>query len=160
MFERIALGFDGSTHSRRASRFAVALAEKFRSQLTILVGRSGDTNPELDDLVPVTESGKSRAVLLEEIRAAATTVGARSVQVISLDEDVLDSMVAWLEAHPQDLMIVGSRGQSRGRRLLMGSVSSGLVARAPCPVLVVRGAVRLPSVGHPGLESVSTPAAR
>ncbi|MGD0250951.1 MAG: universal stress protein [Thermoplasmata archaeon] len=34
--------------------------------------------------------------------------------------------------------MVGSRGLSTARRILLGSVSTALVNHAPCPVLVVR----------------------
>jgi nucleotide-binding universal stress UspA family protein len=37
------------------------------------------------------------------------------------------------------LIVVGSHGWGAARRLLSGSVSTGLVHSAPCPVLVVRG---------------------
>jgi nucleotide-binding universal stress UspA family protein len=36
------------------------------------------------------------------------------------------------------LIVVGSHGWGAARRLLSGSVSTGLVHQAPCPVLVVR----------------------
>jgi len=37
-----------------------------------------------------------------------------------------------------DLIVIGTRGLSGFKRLLIGSVSSGVVAHAHCPVLVVR----------------------
>ena len=39
-----------------------------------------------------------------------------------------------------DLVVVGSRGLGTIKRLVVGSVSEGVVSLAPCPVLVVRGA--------------------
>ena len=41
--------------------------------------------------------------------------------------------------HDAQLIVVGSHGWGAARRLLSGSVSTGLVHSAPCPVLVVRG---------------------
>ena len=40
------------------------------------------------------------------------------------------------------LIVVGSHGWGAARRLFSGSVSTGLVHSAPCPVLVVRDAQR------------------
>ena len=37
-----------------------------------------------------------------------------------------------------DLVVTGTRGMTGFRKLIMGSVSSGLVNHAHCPVLVVR----------------------
>lgn len=39
---------------------------------------------------------------------------------------------------PQALIVVGSRGMSRVRGLLIGSVSQRLTQHAPCPVMVIR----------------------
>lgn len=41
-------------------------------------------------------------------------------------------------AEDGDLVVVGSRGLSRVERVLLGSVSTKVVQRAPCDVLVVR----------------------
>ena len=40
--------------------------------------------------------------------------------------------------HDAQLIVVGSHGWGAARRFLSGSVSTGLVHSAPCPVLVVR----------------------
>ena len=37
-----------------------------------------------------------------------------------------------------DLIIIGSRGRSGIRRLLLGSTAEPVVEHAPCPVLVVK----------------------
>jgi len=36
-----------------------------------------------------------------------------------------------------DLLVVGSHGKGPMKRLFLGSVSEGVLRRAPCPVLVV-----------------------
>jgi nucleotide-binding universal stress UspA family protein len=52
----------------------------------------------------------------------------------------VDEILAFLYQHPTDLLVLGSRGLSAARRLLLGSVSTAMVTHAPCPVLVVRSA--------------------
>jgi nucleotide-binding universal stress UspA family protein len=37
-----------------------------------------------------------------------------------------------------DLIVIGTRGRSAFKRLLLGSTASGVVTHAPCPVMVVR----------------------
>lgn len=49
-----------------------------------------------------------------------------------------------------ELIVVGSRGLGGVARLMLGSVAGETVARAHCPVLVVRGAGALPRRAHPG----------
>ena len=60
------------------------------------------------------------------------------VETVRLEGPVVEELVTYLERDPPDLLVLGSRGLSAGRRLLMGSVSDALVHHAPCPVLVVR----------------------
>jgi len=141
MFERILAGFDGSTHSRHAVQVASEIAGRFHSTLTIVVVRPpshGEEFARLEALVPMGEDGRTLATLLDEFRARALALGASVVEPVTLHGEVLESFLTYLSVNPQDLVVVGSRGLTRSRRLLLGSVSSGLVNSAQCPVLVVR----------------------
>lgn len=142
MLEKVLVGFDGSSQARRACEVGTEVAARFRSTLTLVVVRSprhDGVDPVLEDLVPLSDGGGTLAAVLEEVREKALARGAAKVEVVYLRGDALEAILGWLERHPQDLIVVGSRGLSPGRRILLGSVSSGLVGRAPCPVLVVRG---------------------
>lgn len=140
MFERILVGFDGSPHSRRAVQVASEIAGRFGATLTIAIVRAAsgnETAARLDALVPL-DDGRTLATILDEFRAKALTHGAKLVEPVTLHGEVLDSLLDYLSRNPQDLVVVGSRGLSRSRRILLGSVSTGLVNSAHCPVLVVR----------------------
>jgi nucleotide-binding universal stress UspA family protein len=140
MFARIMVAFDGSAPARLAAHAATEIAARFRSVLTIAyVTPSATTDPVLESLVPLPDGGKAFASVVEEVREKALAQGAASVESVLLKGEVLETLLAWLAHHHQDLVVVGSRGLTRGRRLLLGSTSSGLVNQAPCPVLVVRG---------------------
>ena len=142
MFDRVLVGFDGSSQARRACELGTELASRFHATLTIVVvrsPRSEEIDPVLENLVPLPDGSRTFAGVLEDFREKALARGAARVDVVYLRGDALDELLDWVERHPQDLLVVGSRGLSRGRRLLLGSVSLGLMSRAPCPVLVVRG---------------------
>jgi len=150
MFDRVLVGFDGSPHSRRAVQVASEIAGKFGSILTIAIVRplpKGEEYARLDALVPLGEDGRSLATHLDELREKAIAHGAKVAEPVTLRGDVLESLLDYLARNPQDLVVVGSRGLSRSRRLLLGSVSSGLVNSAHCPVLVVRAGSS--HAGHP-----------
>ncbi|HKN06890.1 MAG TPA: universal stress protein [Thermoplasmata archaeon] len=152
MFERILVGFDGSPHSRRAVQLAGEIAGRFQSILTIAVVRPstrGEELARLEALVPFSDDGRTLTTNLEELRERALAHGARVVEPVTLHGEVLDSLLEYLSRNPQDLIVVGSRGLSRSRRLLLGSVSTGLVNSAHCPVLVVR-----PGPPHAGKPTV------
>lgn len=141
MFDRILVGFDGSAHSRRAIQVASEIAGRFQSTLTIATVRPpvrNESETRLEALVPISADGRTLATLLDEMRALALARGARVVEPVTLRGEVLDSLLEYLSRNPQDLVVVGSRGLTPGRRLLLGSVSAGLVNSAHCPVLVVR----------------------
>jgi len=141
MFGKLLVGFDGSHHSQRALQAAIEIAERFHSSITVAIVRpegSGAADPLLANLVPFGDEGRTVAGLLDEAREKALARGVPSFRTVDLHGDVADALLSFLEQDHQDLVIVGSRGLTPGRRLLMGSVSSSLVNDAPCPVLVVR----------------------
>jgi len=118
------------------------IAGRFQSKLTIVVVRPpiplrGEEVARLEALVPMSADGRTLAALFEDFREGAIAQGARGVDSVTLHGDVLESLLRYLAQNPQDLVVVGSRGLTPGRRFLLGSVSSGLVNSARCPVLVV-----------------------
>ncbi|MCI4340009.1 MAG: universal stress protein [Thermoplasmata archaeon] len=140
---KILVCFDGTAHARQAAHLALEIGGRFHSELTIATVFEqvhGKSEPLLQSLVPISEDGKTLARMIDEARDRAAALGITKVHVVALEGDVADALTSYLERHPQDLVVVGSRGLSRGRRLLVGSVSMDLVQRIPAPVLVVRPA--------------------
>jgi nucleotide-binding universal stress UspA family protein len=69
----------------------------------------------------------------------------RRAEKIRIKTDVIDSpmsvvaaLVNYAEQEKADLVVIGTRGRSGIGKMLLGSVASGVVTYAPCPVLVVR----------------------
>ncbi len=141
VFARIVACVDGSPAGRRATETGVELAGRLRASLTllhVLPEGSRGRDPELESMVPRPEDGRSLSALLQEAREEAHRRGAAEAQVALRYGEALTAILAYLEEQRADLAVVGTRGLSRGGRLLLGSVSSRLVTDAPCPVLVVR----------------------
>src|SRR5579862_3756885 len=119
---KIVVGYDGSESSRRALDRAAALTG-YGSQLTVVsVARK-----------PRDLEGSRR--LLSD----ASERLLRSRAFAQLDERVGDPAdeVAAATERQADLLIVGT-GKNALQRLLLGSVSTELVHRSPCDVLVAR----------------------
>jgi nucleotide-binding universal stress UspA family protein len=153
MFHRILVAFDGSGPARQAVNVAIEIGAKFQSELTVAFVRpAGEepADPVLESLVPMTGEGKSFRAVVDDLRAEALTAGAASVEPAVLHGEAAEALLAWMDRHHPDLVVVGSRSLSRGQRFLQGSVSGTLVARARCPVLVV----------HSGWSVSSRPPAR
>jgi nucleotide-binding universal stress UspA family protein len=49
-----------------------------------------------------------------------------------------DSIVNYAENSKADLIVIGTKGRTGIKRILLGSVANGVVMHANCPVLVTR----------------------
>jgi len=141
MFGRILVCVDASPTGEHACVVATEMAVRFGcglTLLTVLPGSPENAEPVLERLVPMDSRGRPLHRILEDYQADALKKGIPSAEIVYLRGKVVESILAHLEHAPPDLVVVGTRGLSRGSRLLLGSVSSRLVTEAPCPVLVVR----------------------
>jgi nucleotide-binding universal stress UspA family protein len=77
--------------------------------------------------------------LLDETAEAAAAAGVRCATK-SADGVAVEEICRIAAERNARLIVVGSHGWGAARRFLSGSVSTGLVHSAPCPVLVVRPA--------------------
>ena len=59
-------------------------------------------------------------------------------EVIATDRSTAGAIVEYAEHKNIDLIVIGTRGRSGIKRMLLGSVASGVVTYAHCPVLVVK----------------------
>ncbi len=141
VFERIVACVDGRPPGLRAGAVAIETAARFTSRITfvtVLPGAGPAGATDLDRLVPATAQGKTVQQVLEELETQAHERGVHGVDLRFLRGSPAEVLLTFLKAAPPDLVVVGTRGLSRGSRLLLGSVSSRLVTDAPSPVLVVR----------------------
>jgi len=142
-FRRITVAIDGSPNSDSALDCAIDLAHRYESDLTVIAVAPivpvymSATEPYVPAGVPPSEIGHYREIVEAAVKKAEAG-GVASVTGISYEGVVVDEILAHLEQHPADLFVLGSRGLSTAKRLLLGSVSSAVVNHAPCPVLVVR----------------------
>ncbi len=51
---------------------------------------------------------------------------------------VPDSLITYAESHGVDLIVMGSRGFGGFKKLVLGSVASGVSQHSKCPVLIVK----------------------
>jgi nucleotide-binding universal stress UspA family protein len=58
--------------------------------------------------------------------------------VIIAKESIVSEIIEFAELRSIDLIIMGTRGRTGFKKLLLGSVASGVVTYAHCPVLVIR----------------------
>jgi nucleotide-binding universal stress UspA family protein len=73
----------------------------------------------------------------EKGNGIVTTINLSSDVILS-NKSVIAEIVDYAENNNIDLLVIGTRGRSGVRRLLLGSIASGVVTYAHCPVLVIK----------------------
>jgi nucleotide-binding universal stress UspA family protein len=138
----IVVGVDGSAISQRALDWAAREAALRQAPLTVLavhqVAVSNLTGRAMiaPEDAPEVEAARQAAQELtvkttSQLDSQPSSVTVRAVSGLPARELVSASQDA-------DLVVVGSRGAGGFAALVMGSVSSQVVAHAACPVVVIR----------------------
>ncbi len=145
-FARISVAIDGSPIAHEALLSAIELAQCCSSDLEIIAVAPllpvyvAAAEPYVSVNVAESDVAHYREVADSAVKEARA-MGLTSVTGVVKEGVVIDEILSYLEKHPTNLLVVGSRGLSTAKRILLGSVSNALVAHARCPVLVVRGRV-------------------
>jgi nucleotide-binding universal stress UspA family protein len=136
---------DGSPSAEPAQREALELALRLDAPLLVVsvehaafpaIGYSGYGYSNLIAELTVAERHRVEE-LLASVAETAEAEGV-SCSTIAAEGFVVDEICRRTRDYDAQLIVVGSHGWGAARRLLSGSVSTGLVHEAPCPVLVVR----------------------
>jgi nucleotide-binding universal stress UspA family protein len=140
---------DFSPPARAALIAADREAARRRGSVRLTVVHSLDLPPELmgfgfAPLVPAPIGlADSRPALREGAeKRLAGELRETGVQASTVVEDgpAASSIVRLAEAQSAELVVLGTAGKTGLRRVILGSVAEAVVRRAPCSVLVVRGA--------------------
>jgi nucleotide-binding universal stress UspA family protein len=99
---------------------------------------ASSAEPWVPTEVPPTEIDHYRAVVNAAVKRAEAA-GVKEVTGVLLEGVPVDEIIAHVEHHPTNLVVIGSRGLSTAKRLLLGSVSDAVLHHLKVPVFVVRG---------------------
>jgi nucleotide-binding universal stress UspA family protein len=154
--KKILILIDGSATSMKAARVAISLSKKFRSDL---IGLTVIDLMSLPYEYFITQPGtSSHEKILEEKRTESKQwldkveklllVASDEPQFVGIKfrseiiEDpyskVESAIINYAESEGVDLIVMGTRGRSGFKRILLGSVAAGVLSHAHCPVLTVR----------------------
>lgn len=136
MYDRILLAVDSSEHSRKAVFAAAELASQFRSEVLVvhvrepLLAETGDH--------PETEREATELAQWAAERVTSAGVRARFKVCSSGRRGVAGAILAEAGDFHPELIVMGSRGLTELRGLLLGSVSHKVLQIADSPVLIAR----------------------
>jgi nucleotide-binding universal stress UspA family protein len=152
VFKRILVAVDGSESSFRAARVAVRLAKRNEADLLVVsvIQRPAHafmpTRSMISPGVPVAGlqdyykyASKDAQGWIDKVASIARPLGVKvRKNVLKGAASVVRSLTDYASSQEVDLIVVGRRGSGGFKRLMLGSVSSGVVNHAASSVLVVR----------------------
>lgn len=143
MTTRILCATDGSHSAEKAVDVAVDLAKGLNAELTFLtVERDSAAKVARQEFWDSTVLDAADAQVSRELRVAmgkARAAGLERVScVIAYGHNIAAAIVEYAGKHGHDHIVTGSLGLTGAARLLLGSIAAEVVAKAHCPVTVVR----------------------
>ena len=149
MFYKILVPLDCSKYAENSLKVAIEIAKKFNSSLSLVhvvsssqeYCRSGITGKirvkcNLDD-VSDKDIPKICNTLLDTSKKTVIAEGV-SVNTILKQGKVVEEILNTIKEGEFDLVVMGSRGHGKLKKIFLGSVSNGVVQKAMCPVLLTR----------------------
>jgi len=140
VFQKILVPLDGSEHSGRALDVSIELAKKLDSKLALFIVYSltGAAGPDRETYVMMVQRARdSSRKILAEAEAKVKSEGIE-VETEFTEGDAVQEIVKKSKEGKFDLIVMGARGLSTIKKILIGSVSEGVIKRALCPVLIVK----------------------
>lgn len=147
MIKKILIPIDGSDQSYKAVDFGADIADKYGAEVHLLHVVPVEEVPEairrfakaehLPGPPAFTQHRYVAERILEEGKRRALEHGNDNVQAIVADGDPAGTILRYLKENGFDLVVVGTRGLSDFKGLIMGSVSHKVVQLAVCPCVSV-----------------------
>lgn len=150
-YRKILVPYDGSIYSKKALLEAVDIAKEFGAELHIInvIDISTDAPSAVLHSTIIKKLNKLNREILQPQKAKINTVLQEKVKMckregIEVSCDVMigrpaDSILKFAKEHRIELIVIGSRGLTRFKRLMaLGSVSRKVAEEAKCPVMLIR----------------------
>lgn len=149
---KVLVAIDGSHFSMESAKYAVTLAKKYDAELialTVINTQSWFYASSLygwassETMEKVHESDIHHAqTWLDQVKEAAEKDGVRSQTKILLvpytQSSTAGAIVNYAEENHIDLIMIGTKGYSGIKKMLLGSVALAVLTYSHCPVLVIK----------------------
>jgi len=120
--ESMALAYDGSVPARKALELSLAVSEKAKWPITVVM---------------ITSDAKKADEWLAQVEEAAQQ-GAADCETVLLSGKEQDEILKFIQEGSVELMVMGAYGHNRLHELLLGSTTSHIIKNSPIPVLLIR----------------------
>lgn len=141
MFKKILVPIDGSDKSSLAAKYALTLAEKFESTVTLvhIIQNLAYTIPDV--AIP--------PLLIEDLESNGDDILDKAAEIFADYNGKVNTLLDY--GHPgikiveiakeenYSLIVMGRRGLSDVKGLLLGSISNHVLHYAHCPIMIIKG---------------------
>lgn len=138
MFTKIVVGTDGSESASGAVAHAVRVARELGAELLIVHAypspRPSPPPFDFNDTFPAADVGKAILAGEERIHQGSGV----PIRTVLLKGDPAEALIDLADEEGADLIVIGNKGMSGGRRFLIGSVPNRVSHHAACSVLIVQ----------------------
>jgi len=147
MLKNILVPVDGSEHALKAIKLADDLAERYKSNLTVLHVRSKNVSEELRIFAEMEFSAKERedmGGILEKVAEKVIKESIAEANLVRLPKTIVllgdpaSAIVEYVKKNDIDTVVMGSRGMSDLKGLLVGSVSHKVSNLVECTCIMVK----------------------
>jgi len=142
---KILVAVDGSNPSFNASNYAIDLPKRYDAELNVLIIVSPVPYSQFEYAnigrmkeIETIEKEKAQQKLDKVKQKATEKKVSVKTDVLIKYTSVVKEIVEYAEKMKIDMIVIGSRGVTGFKKLLLGSVASGVVTYLHCPVLVVK----------------------
>jgi nucleotide-binding universal stress UspA family protein len=138
MYKDIVVGYDGSEFSKAAVAEAAGIAKKNGGKITLVHAVFFDE--EEFSAAPIQHEKRlelGRKICYQASKEYSEEYGLE-IESLVCEGEPPDVVAAVAAGREMDLIALGTHGRRGIKRLLLGSVTSGVIAKAGCDVLVVK----------------------
>jgi nucleotide-binding universal stress UspA family protein len=150
---KILVPIDGSELSKRAADYAIFLSSKLGTELCIIhvlnnipyehnVGSYGLYDIETPDEIKQILQ-EERGITKEWFDKIKASANEKNIQVIKTElvtarSSIESAIVNYAERNRVDLIVIELAGHSGFKKLVLGSVASGVIKHSHCPVMMIK----------------------
>jgi nucleotide-binding universal stress UspA family protein len=146
IFSKILVAIDGSDASMDAADYAISISKQHNAELLYalhvihpadadLFGSTGEMTTAAYYTI---DMNKEAQKYLDKVKLKANEKNVQIKTEVIASTNTAGGIVDYAEDKDVDLIIIGTRGKSGFKKILLGSVAYKVVTYSHCPVLVVR----------------------
>ena len=140
IFSKVLVAIDGSEKCMDAAEYSICISERYNAQLyalnVIRVDPDLFISAKMPDYILEMKNESQKYLDKVKLKAREKTIQIKTEIIASLN--VAGGIVEYAKNKNINLIVIGTRGISGFKKLLIGSVASGVITYAHCPVLVVK----------------------